>query len=134
MLNSVTMMGRLVANPEKRSTRDGKFMTTFSIAVARNYDRDTSDFFDCIAFGKGALFVHDYFSRGQMILVQGTLQTSKWVDKNGTNRKDFKIIVDHSYFADSKSSGRHDDTQDNAYPTASDYTDVTDTDEGEIPF
>lgn len=101
MLNNITIEGRIVDAPTLRYNRDNVPFVTFCIANDRDYNRDITDFLDCIAFGKTAGFINDYFGKGSKILLRGSVQTSKWTDNNGANRKDWKIAVDHAYFMES---------------------------------
>lgn len=137
MLNNITIMGRLTQDPEPHvSGRSGNAFTTFSIANDRDYDRETTDFYDCMAFGKTGDFIQNYFEKGRMILVKGHLQTSKWTDSNGKNRKDVKIIADNVYFCDSaKIYGNSRPTQENTtFAPAVNANDFTDVDDKELPF
>lgn len=109
MLNRVTVMGRLTRNPELRRTQNGNSVTSFSVAVERDYKGEggekTTDFFDVVAWRATADFVCKYFGKGRMIVVDGSLQSRKWTDKNGNNRTSVEIIADSCYFGDSKPDG-----------------------------
>lgn len=109
MLNRVTVMGRLTRDPELRRTQSGTSVTSFSVAVERNYKGEngekTTDFFDVVAWRTTAEFVCKYFGKGRMIVVDGQLQSRKWTDKNGNNRTSVEILADNCYFGDSKSDG-----------------------------
>ena len=91
--NKVIMAGRLARDPEKRISQDGKTFATFTIAVDRNYKKNETDFFDCVAFGNTADYLLSYVRKGYMILVEGTLQIDKWQDRNGVNHSKPKIIA-----------------------------------------
>ena len=106
MLNHVTMMGRLVREPELRHTQSGIPVCTCRIAVDRDYasqngDRET-DFFDVVAWRGTAEFISKYFSKGRMIALDGRLQTQSWTDRDGNNRTSTGIVAESVYFADSK--------------------------------
>lgn len=108
MLNVIAVMGRLVADPELRKTNSGISTTTFTIACDRSYakagtERQT-DFLDIVAWRGSAEFVAKYFRKGQMIAVNGSLQTRTYEDKEGRKRKVFEIIADNIHFAESKGS------------------------------
>ena len=108
MLNSIAVMGRLVADPELRRTTNGISTTTFTIACERSYvkpgaERQT-DFLDIVAWRNSAEFVCKYFRKGQLIAVNGTLQTRTYEDKEGKKRKVYEIVADNLHFADSKGS------------------------------
>ena len=79
MLNVVALLGRLTADPELRKTPNGVSVTTFTVAVNRSYvkqggERQT-DFIDVVAWRSTAEFITKYFKKGQMIAVQGSIQT-----------------------------------------------------------
>lgn len=106
MLNHLTIMGRLVADPELRTTQSGIPVTSFRIAVERNYanqdnERET-DFFDVTAWRGTAEVVCKYFSKGRMIAIDGRPETQAWTDREGNNRVTVGIVAESVYFADSK--------------------------------
>ena len=77
MLNRVILMGRLTADPELRKTASDLSVTSFTLAVDRNYgkgaDRQT-DFINCVAWRQTGEFVGKYFAKGRMAVVSGRLQ------------------------------------------------------------
>lgn len=106
MLNQVALMGRLTADPELRHTTSNIPVTTFTIAVNRSYvkqgaERQT-DFIDIVAWRTTAEFICKYFKKGQMMAVDGSIQTRTYTDKEGKNRKAFEIIANNVYFTESK--------------------------------
>lgn len=108
MLNVVALMGRLVADPELRKTTTGISTCTFTIACDRSYvkpgaERQT-DFIDIVAWRSSAEFVSKYFRKGQLIAVDGSLQTRTYEDKEGKKRKVFEVVASNLHFAESKSS------------------------------
>lgn len=106
MLNRVTLMGRLTRDPELRRTQNGTSVCSFSIACGRDFKdaagEEATDFFDIVAWRTTAEFVCKYFGKGRMIVVDGTLQTRKWQDKNGNNRVSVEVLANSCYFGDSK--------------------------------
>ena len=106
MLNRVIMMGRLTAEPECKNTQSGTTFCRFTIAVDRDFaDKDgnrQADFFGILAWKGTADFVSKYFHKGQMIAVQGRLQTGTYVDKEGVTRRSWDIVADQVYFAEGK--------------------------------
>ena len=115
-LNKVIMQGRLVADPELRTTNSGVSVANWRIAVDRNY-KDASgergtDFIRCTAWRGTADFVTKWFHKGSMILLEGSLQNSEFTDKDGNNRTVAQVVVDNVFFAGSKSEnggGRRDE-------------------------
>ncbi|MFR1179479.1 MAG: single-stranded DNA-binding protein, partial [Bacilli bacterium] len=79
MLNSVVLMGRLTAEPELRHTPNGIAVTSFTLAVNRSYAKAGSeratDFIDIVAWRNTAEFVSRYFTKGQLVAVEGSIQT-----------------------------------------------------------
>lgn len=130
MLNIVVLMGRLVANPTLRYTQSQTPVASFTIAVDRDYQTGGSekqtDFVECTAWRHTAEFVNKYFTKGQMIVVSGSLQSRKWQDKAGNNRVSWEVVADSVHFCGDKKS-------ETVNVSAADFEDLGD-DEGEIPF
>lgn len=106
MLNSVTLMGRLTRDPELRRTASGTAVTSFTLAVDRDFTNSTTgeketDFIDFVAWRNTAEFVSKYFTKGRMAVVQGRLQIRTWTDKDGNKRKAAEVVADNVYFGDS---------------------------------
>ena len=110
MLNVVAIMGRLVADPELRTTQSGTNVCSFRIACDRNFARQgeqrQADFIDIVAWRQQAEFVSKYFQKGSLIAIEGSLQTRQYQDKNGNNRTAVEFVVDNIYFAGAKSDGQ----------------------------
>ena len=102
MLNNVTLMGRLVRDPDLRYTQNQTPVASFSLACERDTKDKTADFIDCTAWRHTAEFVNSYMTKGQMIVVTGRLQIRQWTDKDGNKRTAPEINVDNAYFAESK--------------------------------
>lgn len=110
MLNHIVVMGRLTRDPELRRTGSGVAVTSFSLAVDRDFankengTRET-DFIDCVAWRQTGEFVSKYFTKGRMAVVTGRLQIRNWTDKDGNKRRTAEIVADSVYFGDSKRDG-----------------------------
>ncbi len=106
MLNVVVLTGRLVADPELRHTPSDVAVTSFTIAVNRRFARPgeerQTDFIDIVAWRNTAEFICKYFSKGQLIAVEGSIQTGSYQDKDGNKRKTFEIVARDAQFAESK--------------------------------
>lgn len=106
MLNVVAIMGRLVADPELRTTQAGVNVCKFRIACDRNFARQgeqrQADFVDIVAWRAQADFVCKYFSKGSLIAIKGRIQTRNYQDKNGNNRTDFAVVAENIHFGGSK--------------------------------
>lgn len=122
MLNNVTLMGRLVADPELRQTASGVSVVSFRLAVERNYapqgQERQADFISCVAWRQTAEFIGKYFTKGRMIAVEGSLQSRNYEDKNGQKRTAYEVIVDQAYFADSRPAAPAQETPPAAPPAA----------------
>ena len=106
MLNCAILMGRLTADPELKTTTNGTSVTSFRIAVERNFVRQgeerQADFIDIVAWRQTADFVTRYFHKGSMIAVQGSIQTRNYEDKNGNKRTAVEVVADGVSFCGSK--------------------------------
>ena len=106
MINNAILMGRLTTTPELKTTQNSTPVTTFSLAVERNYakarEERQTDFIDIVAWRKTAEFITRYFSKGDMIAVQGEIQTRNYEDKNGNKRKAVEVVAQSVSFCGSK--------------------------------
>lgn len=106
MLNVVVLMGRLTADPELRTSSNGTNYCRFSIAVDRSFVRSgeerKADFFNCVSWGKTAEFISRYFTKGQMIAIQGSLQTGSYTNRDGIKVNTVDINVNEANFTGSK--------------------------------
>ena len=102
MLNKVILMGRLTKSPDTRTTQSGKFVSTFTLAVDRDFDREKTDFIQCVAWGKTAEFVDKWFQKGQLVAVTGELQSRQYTDKEDNKRTVWEVICQTAHFAESK--------------------------------
>ena len=127
-------MGRLTRDPDLRKTKSGTAVTSFSLAVDRDYkgqsgERET-DFIDCTAWRNTAEFVSSYFTKGRMAVVEGRLQVTDYKDRDGNSRRSWAVVADNVYFGDSKRvSG-----SDTEAPPSGELRDLSKEEEGELPF
>ena len=112
MLNKIILMGRLTRDPELRRTQSVTAVTSFSIAVDRDFKSQSgekeTDFIDIVAWRSTAEFVSKYFSKGRMAVVEGRLQIRDWTDRDGGKRRSAEVVADNVYFGDSKRDGGSD--------------------------
>ena len=104
-MNVVVIMGRLTKSPELRTTNNGISVTSFSVAVNRNYSKDgnnQTDFINCVAWRNNAEFITKYFGKGQMIAIKGSLQQRTFTDKDGNKRTTYDVVVESVDFCGSK--------------------------------
>lgn len=162
MLNKAILMGRLTRDPELRYTPNGNVpVVTFTVAIDRRYsggnggERQT-DFINVVAWRKQAEFVSQWFNKGSMIIVTGSIQTRNWQDKNGNNRTSVEVVADDIQFGETKKSRESNMGYQGGYPDAyalapqqapasrpapsfdmpagnSDFSEISD-DDGEVPF
>ena len=134
MLNKIFLMGRLTRDPDLRKTKSGTAVTSFSLAVDRDYkgqsgERET-DFIDIVAWRNTAEFVSSYFTKGRMAVVEGRLQVTDYKDRDGNSRRSWTVVADNVYFGDSKRvSG-----SDTEAPPSGDLRELSKEEEGELPF
>ena len=140
-LNIIVLQGRLVRDPEMRTTQSGVAVASFTLAVDRDFGgkdggEKQTDFIDCTAWRHTAEFVSKYFSKGRMAVVSGRLQIDNYTDNDGNKRKSAKVIADNIYFGDSKkdgaTGGQSDETA-SFTPAPSGFVTV-DVDNSELPF
>lgn len=107
MLNHVTLMGRLVADPELRTTPQGVPVATIRLAVDRDFknkqtgERET-DFINVVAWRQTAEFISRFFTKGRMAVVEGRLQIRPYTDKDGNKRTAAEVVAENFYFGDSQ--------------------------------
>ncbi len=106
MLNNAILVGRLTKDPELRSTQSGVSVASFTVAVSRSYARQgeerQTDFINCVAFRNTADFISRYFSKGNMIGVDGSIQTRTWDDQEGKRHWVTEVVVNEAHFVESK--------------------------------
>ena len=141
MLNRIVLMGRLVRDPELRRTQSNLAVTSFTLAVDRDFKSKSgekeTDFIDIVAWRSAAEFVSKYFTKGRMAVVDGRLQIRDWTDKAGNKRTTAEVVADNVYFADSKRSESNDNQKENfnalSGRMSDDFVPASEED-GEIPF
>lgn len=110
MLNRITLMGRLVADPEMRTTPSGVAVASLRLAVDRDFknkqtgEKET-DFINVVAWRQTAEFVSRYFTKGRLAVVEGRLQIRPYTDRDGNKRTAAEVVADNVYFGDSKRDG-----------------------------
>ena len=149
MLNKIILMGRLTRDPELRRTQSGTAVTSFSLAVDRDFKSQNgekeTDFIDIVAWRSTAEFVSKYFTKGRMAVVEGRLQIRDWTDKDGGKRRSAEVVAENVYFGDSKRDSAGDYSAAPAYGAPahhasaapmggqSDFAEIGEED-GELPF
>ena len=141
MFNLVVLTGRLTADPELKTTQSGISVTSFSVAVNRPYrtgEEQQTDFINVVAWRKTAEFIAKYFKKGNMIGIEGSIQTRKYTDKNGNNRPAFEVVVNNAQFVESKrdSAASQGGEQPASFSNAGadDFSDLSDVSDDDLPF
>jgi single-strand DNA-binding protein len=102
MLNRVVLMGRLTEHPVLSYTRENTPVLSFSLAVQRTYQKDQTDFITVVAWRQTAEFIGKYFSKGQLMALEGRIQTRGYTDKGGNKRTAFEVVAEQVFFAEGK--------------------------------
>ena len=126
-MNKILLQGRLTKDPEIRLTSKNDKVARFTIAVDRDFNREETDFINCVAFKATAAFIESYFGKGDMILVAGRLQIKNYTAKDGTNRTSAEVMTDNVWFCGGKGK-----TKDAA--TVAQLTEIEIADDGQLPF
>ena len=132
MLNKQITQGRLVAQPELKTTQNGKAVCTFTIASEEDRKRPDgtrdTDFVDCVAWEHNAEFASKYLTKGRMVIVEGRPKARTYKDKNDVTHKVTELRVELIRFADSK---RDADANNNEPVNAGSFAE---TDDSDLPF
>ena len=132
MLNLVAVMGRLARDPEMRQTATGKNVVSFSIACDRGRKdangQSQTDWLNVVAWDKTAEFICRYFQKGQLIVIDGRLQSRSYQDKSGQNRTATEIVAQNVNFAGNAQSAAPALSQ----GSGDDYAEIEDN--GDLPF
>ena len=133
MLNEIILQGRLTTDPELKVTASNKPVTSFSIAVERDFSTNgekETDFINIVAWNTTAEFITKYFTKGKQIVLRGSLRVRKYQTDNGDNRTVTEVLAEKVYFCGDKEKTSN---TANFTPNNSDYVVVDDTDEN-LPF
>lgn len=133
MLNKVIIMGRLTRDPELRRTPGGTAVTSFTVAVDRDFKSQSgekeTDFIDVVAWRNTGEFAAKYLAKGRMAAVEGRIQARDWQNKDGNRRKAVEVVADNVYFADSKRDSKPQETTSSNEP---EFDEIED--DGDLPF
>jgi single-strand DNA-binding protein len=109
MLNVAALNGRLTADPELRHTTGEIPVTSFTLAIDRGYVKAgaerQADFIDIVCWRQTAEFASKYFHKGQLVAVEGSIQTRSYEDKQGNKRKATEIVASKVDFAEPRRDG-----------------------------
>ena len=134
MLNKVFIMGRLAWTPELKATQSGVHVTSFRLAVDRDFKDENgakaTDWVDVVAWRQNAEFVSRYFTKGRTAVVEGRLEVRAYTAKDSSKRNDIHVVADHIYFGDSRSAEGADSGTPDQGQNFRDYQ----PDNGELPW
>lgn len=138
MLNKVIITGRLTAKPELKTTTSGTSVTSFSLAVQRNFknaqgEYDT-DFINVVAWRKQAEFASNYFDKGQLITIVGSLTSRRYEDGEGNKRTAFEVVAEELMFAESKKTEGKSNTSIPNVAQGGNVTEFEEVTDEELPF
>jgi single-strand DNA-binding protein len=105
--NKVLLVGRLTRDPETKFAASGTQIATFSLAVDRDYPKesDATDFIRVVTFGKTAEFVGNYLLKGRLILVEGSLRINKW-ERDGEKKQNAEVVASNIRFLEAKAKAQ----------------------------
>lgn len=124
-MNKIFLQGRLTKEPEIRLTVKNDKVARFTLAVDRDFNREETDFINCVAFKATAAFIESYFGKGDMILVAGRLQIQTYTAKDGSNRTAAEVLTDNVWFCGGKGKTKDATTGAQLAPVE---------DDGQLPF
>lgn len=135
-MNKVVLLGRLTKDPELRfAAGSGTGVSRFTIAVNRQFKKGETDFINCVAFGKTAETISQYFTKGKQIVVSGSIRTGSYDAQDGTKRFTTDVAVDGFSFIE---SGGQTNKPNQSKPDTMDgggfNDDMTPVDDGDMPF
>ena len=138
-MNKVILLGRLTAKPELRYTTSNTAYTRFSVAVNRPFanadGKRDADFINVIAWRKNAETISKFFDKGNLISLEGRLQTGCYDDKDGNKRYTVDVSLDSFEFVESKAARTASRNENFNEPTPYDYqNDVSGVNIEEDPF
>ena len=135
-MNKVVITGRTTKDIELKVTTSGTNVATFSIAVKRAYKgngEQESDFFECVAYSKTAELISKYVKKGDMVGIDGRLQTRNYTNKEGRKVYITEIIVENVEFLQTKKQGEQNATVAETDPFKNVHLEEVNVDE-DLPF
>ncbi len=134
-MNVVLLIGRLTRDPELRFTQTGKAVANFSIAVDREFSKEKkTDFFRVNVWGKQAENVSNYMTKGRLVAVRGSLQTSSYEDKNNVTRQVTEVVADRVQFLDWGDRNTNDSKPNTSSAQEPDFSSFSSVEDEDVPF
>lgn len=136
MLNSLQLMGRLTNDPAFRQTTSGVPCARFTLAVDRPYKKDQqnqkADFIRCVAWRETAEFIARNFAKGNLVAVEGRLQTDQYTDNTGNRRESTEVVVNNVHVTGERRQQAQPQQDETAPPDIGDFADALSSDD--LPF
>lgn len=132
-MNKAIIVGRLTKDPELKYTPNGgTAICRITVAVARAFKKDETDFINCVAFGKTGETIAQYFTKGRQIALAGNIRTGSYQAQDGTKMYTTNVIIENFEFVGNNSSNQSTwNVQDNSDES---FGDMTPVDDGDMPF
>lgn len=132
-MNKVIIIGRLTKDPALKYTPgDGTAICRITVAVARAFKKDETDFINCVAFGKTGETIAQYFTKGRQIALAGNIRTGSYQAQDGTKMYTTNVIIENFEFVGNNSNNQSTwSEQDNSDGS---FEDMTPVDDGDMPF
>jgi single-strand DNA-binding protein len=137
MLNKAILMGRLTADPELKKTSNDIATVSFKLAVERNFtpkgQEKQADFINIVAWRHTAEFVAKYFTKGQLVCIEGSIQTRNYKNKEDVTVYVTEVIAEQVYFAEKKIATVQ-NTSNIVSTDIGDFEEITTADDENLPF
>ena len=132
-MNKVIIVGRLTKDPELKYTPNGgTAICRITVAVARAFKKDETDFINCVAFGKTGETIAQYFAKGRQIALAGNIRTGSYQGQDGTKMYTTNVIIENFEFVGNNNANNQSwSAQDNSDEG---FGDMTPVDDGDMPF
>ena len=132
-MNKVVLIGRLTKDPElKYKPGDGTAICRITVAVARAFKKDETDFINCVAFGKTGETIAQYFTKGRQIALAGNIRTGSYQAQDGTKMYTTNVIIENFEFVGNNNVNNQSwSAQDNSEES---FEGMTTVDDGDMPF
>lgn len=122
-MNRIILSGNLTRDPEVRYAQNGTAYARMGIAVNRTYSKEKiTDFFNMTAFNKTAEFCGNYLKKGSRVVVEGSLQTTNYENKDGVKVNSVEVMIENIEFGDNKRQGGDDDNYSSRKSSGNDYS------------
>lgn len=133
IINKVVLIGRLTKDPELKYTPgDGTAICRITVAVARAFKKDETDFINCVAFGKTGETIAQYFTKGRQIALAGNIRTGSYQAQDGTKMYTTNVIIENFEFVGNNNVNNQSwSAQDNSEES---FEGMTPVDDGDMPF